>query len=210
VVSDARHVGGRTCRRPLRHRTSVHIEVGHGQGAPEPGPQEAGSRRAAEERGRRGTPGKRTRPSKGGPCQGDLQEGPLPKASTLAAMSPHLQKGVDRARREPQGRFHSLAHLSDVPALMRAYHRQRASAAVGGDGITKEQYGPALRGNLEDLHARLKAKTDRHQPIRRVHIPQGQGKTRPIGISAFEDKVVQDAVREGLEVLYAQDFLACS
>lgn len=134
----------------------------------------------------------------------------MPNASTLEAMSPQLQKVVDRARREPQERFHSLAHLIDVPALMRAYHRQRASAAVGVDGMTKEQYGQDLWGNLEDLHARLKAKTYRHQPIRRVHIPKGQGKTRPIGISAFEDKVVQDAVREVLEVIYEQDFLACS
>jgi retron-type reverse transcriptase len=58
---------------------------------------------------------------------------------------------------------------------MRAYHRQRASAAVGVDGITKGQYGQDLVGNLEDLHARLKAKTYRHQPIRRVHLPQGAG-----------------------------------
>jgi RNA-directed DNA polymerase len=134
----------------------------------------------------------------------------MPNALTLEAMLPQLRKVVDRARREPQGRFHSLAHLMDEPSLMRAYHRQRASAAVGVDGITKEQYGQDLLGNLEDLHARLKAKTYRHQPIRRVHIPKGQGKTRPIGISACEDKVVQDAVREVLEAIYEQDFLACS
>src|SRR5262245_32455726 len=134
----------------------------------------------------------------------------MPNALTLEAMSPQLQKVVDRARREPQGRFHSLAHVIDVPALMRAYHRQRASAAVGVDGMTKERYGQDLLGNLEDLHARLTAKTYRHQPIRRVSIPKGQGKTRPIGISAFEDKVVQDAVREVLDVIYEQDFLACS
>ena len=134
----------------------------------------------------------------------------MPNALTLEAMSPQLRKVVDRARREPQGRFHSLAHLVDVPALMRASHRQRASAAVGVDGVTKEQYGQDLLGNLEDLHARLTAKTYRHQSIRRVHLPKGQGQTRPIGISAVEDKVVQDAVREVLEAIYEQDFLTCS
>ena len=134
----------------------------------------------------------------------------MPNALTLDDMSPELRRVVDRARREPQGRFHSLAHLIDVPALVGAYHRQRASAAVGVDGVTKAHYGQDLAGNLEDLHQRLKARTYRHQPIRRVHIPKGQGKTRPIGISAFEDKLVQDAVREVLEAVYEQDFLDCS
>ena len=134
----------------------------------------------------------------------------MPKASTLADMSPGLVKGVERARREPEGRFHALAHLIDMPALERAYRRQRADAAVGIDGVTKEQYGQALAGNLQDWHARRKAQRYRHQPIRRVHLPKAQGKTRPIGMSAFEDKVGQDAVREGLEAIYEQDFLDCS
>jgi RNA-directed DNA polymerase len=134
----------------------------------------------------------------------------MANASTLGDMSPGLVKVVERAQREPEGRFHALAHLIDVPALERAYRRQRADAAVGMDGVTKEQYGQELEANLQGLHARLKAQRYRHQPIRRVHIPKGAGKTRPIGISAFEDKVVQDAVREVLEAIYEQDFLGCS
>jgi group II intron reverse transcriptase/maturase len=134
----------------------------------------------------------------------------MSNASTLESMSPELLKVVERAQREPAGRFHSLAHLLDVPALERAYQRMRKDAAVGVDGVTKEQYGQALEANLQDLHARLVAKRYRHQPIRRVHIPKEQGKTRPIGISAFEDKLVQDAVREVLEAVYEQDFLDCS
>jgi group II intron reverse transcriptase/maturase len=125
-------------------------------------------------------------------------------------MSLQLLKVVERARREPEGRFNSLAHLIDVPALERAYHRMRKDAAVGVDGVTKEQYGQDLEANLQDLHARMKAKRYRHQPIRRVHIPKEGGKTRPIGISAFEDKIVQDALREVLEAIYEQDFLDCS
>ena len=125
-------------------------------------------------------------------------------------MSPGLLKVVERAKTEPEGRFHSLAHLIDVPALMRAYRRTRKDAAVGVDGVTKEQYGQALEGNLRDLHERLVSKRYRHQPIRRVHIPKDKGKTRPVGISAFEDKLVQDAVREVLEAIYEQDFQDCS
>jgi len=134
----------------------------------------------------------------------------MPNALTLEDMSPGLLKGVERAKREPEGRFHARAHLIDGPALKRAYRRQRSEAAVGVDGVTKEQYGQNLEATLQELHARLKAKQYRHQPIRRVHIPKGQGKTRPIGISAFEDKVVQDVIREVLEAIYEQDFLECS
>ena len=97
-----------------------------------------------------------------------------------------------------------------MSALERAYRRTRKDAAVGVDGVTKEQYGQDLEGNLQDLHARMKAKRYRHQPIRRVHIPKEGGKTRPIGISAFEDKLVQDALREVLEAIYEQDFMDCS
>jgi RNA-directed DNA polymerase len=102
-------------------------------------------------------------------------------ASTSENLSPELMKVVERAQREPEGRFHSLAHLIDVPELERAYHRIRKDGAVGVDGVTKEQYGQKLQENLESLHARLKAKQYRHQPIRRVHIPKDNGKTRPIG-----------------------------
>ena len=134
----------------------------------------------------------------------------MPSALTLENMSPGLLKVVERAQREPEGRFHALAHLIDVPALARAYRRQRADAAVGVDGVTKAQDGRELEAHLQSLHARLQAQRYRQQPLRRVHIPTGQGKTRPIGMAACEDKVVQDAVREVLEAMYEQDFLECS
>lgn len=72
---------------------------------------------------------------------------------------------------------------------------------MGVDGVTQEHYGQSLEANLQERYARLKAKRYRHPSIRRVHIPKGQGKTRPSGLSAFEDKVVPEAVREGLEAL---------
>jgi group II intron reverse transcriptase/maturase len=117
---------------------------------------------------------------------------------------------MERARRDPAGRVLSLAHRIDVPTLKRTYHRLREDAAVGVDGVTKSEYGQDLGRRLESLHERLKSKRWRHQPIRRVHIPKGAGKTRPIGISTIEDKIVQDSVREVLEAIYEQDFLDCS
>ena len=66
-------------------------------------------------------------------------------ASTLENLSLELLKVVERAQREPEGRFHSLAHLIDVPALERAYRRMRKDAAVGVDGVTKEPYSAENR-----------------------------------------------------------------
>jgi RNA-directed DNA polymerase len=125
-------------------------------------------------------------------------------------MSPGLLKVRERAKQDPDARFNSLAHLLDVETLRRAFKRVRKDAAVGVDGVTKEQYEQQLEGNLQRLHERLKAKQYRHQPIKRVHIPKAPGKTRPIGISSMEDKVVQGALREVMETIYEQDFLDCS
>ena len=125
-------------------------------------------------------------------------------------MSLKLLKVADRAKRDPEGRILSLARLIDVAALRRAFGRIRKDAAVGVDGVSKEQYGSNLEGNLQGLYERLRTKRYRHQPIRRVHIPKDQGKTRPIGISAIEDKVVQEALREVLGTLYEPVFLDSS
>ena len=130
--------------------------------------------------------------------------------STAENMSPELLKVAERAKQNPEFRFRSLAHLINEAALTRAFRRLRKDAAVGVDGITVEQYGQALEENLRDLHRRMKAMQYRHQPIRRVYIPKENGKTRPIGVSAVEDKVVQGALREVMEVIYEQDFLPCS
>jgi len=123
-----------------------------------------------------------------------------------AGMSPQLLKVRERAKRDPQVTFLSLAHLIDEEALTRAYHRLRKGAAAGVDGITKEQYGQELEANIRSLHDRLRVMRWRHQPIRRVHIPKEKGKTRPIGISSVEDKIVQDAIREVLEAVYEPVF----
>jgi RNA-directed DNA polymerase len=125
-------------------------------------------------------------------------------------MSPELLRVAERAKRNPSARFNSLAHLIDEAALQRAFGRIRPDAARGVDDIGKEMYAQDLERNIQDLHGRLKSGTYRHQPIRRVHIPKGKGKTRPIGISTVEDKIVQGALSEVLGAIYEQDFLDCS
>src|SRR5262245_21837144 len=131
-------------------------------------------------------------------------------AKTSQIRSPELEKVANRAKRHPDQRLLALAHLINESALERAYRDLRRDAAVGVDGVTVEQYGGQLAVRLQDLWARMKAGTYRHQPIRRVHIPKESGATRPIGISTVEDKIVQGALRELLEAIYEQDFLDCS
>jgi group II intron reverse transcriptase/maturase len=114
---------------------------------------------------------------------------------------------MERAKRDPNAQFNSLAHLLDVDALRRAFDRIRKDAAVGVNGVSKEAYAENLEQNLQDLHERLRSRKYRHQPIRRVHIPKAPGKTRPIGVSSIEDKIVQGALTEVLQAIYEQDFL---
>jgi RNA-directed DNA polymerase len=131
-------------------------------------------------------------------------------ATTSWTKSPELVKVAERAKRHPEQRILGLAHLIDEPALERAYRALRRDAAVGVDGVTVEQYGGQLEANVQALRARMKAGQYRHQPIRRVNIPKENGGTRPIGVSAVEDKIVQGALRDVLEAIYEQDFLDCS
>lgn len=128
-------------------------------------------------------------------------------AATPGPMSPGLIRVAERAQKDPQGALRSLAHHIDVDALRRAYHGLRDDAAVGVDGVTKQEYGQNLEEHLKDLHERLKTQRYRHQAIRRHHVPKEGGGTRPIGISTVEDKIVQDALRELLEAIYEQDFV---
>jgi RNA-directed DNA polymerase len=123
-------------------------------------------------------------------------------AKTSVGMSPSLEMVAERVRRDPNARLLALARFIDVAALGRAHRRLRKAAAVGVDGVTVEQYGQELESNLQTLHERMRSGRYRHQPIRRVHIPKEQGKTRPIGISSVEDKIVQGALREVLESIY--------
>src|SRR5262245_38553790 len=131
-------------------------------------------------------------------------------AQTSTNLSPKLMKVAERAKRDREARLLALAYLMDEELLKEAFGRISKDAAVGVDGVTKEQYGECLDDNIRALHTRMKEGRYRHQAIRRVHIPKAPGKTRPIGISTVEDKVVQNAVTTVLEAIYEQDFLDCS
>ena len=131
-----------------------------------------------------------------------------PRSSTVYTK---LQRIAELARNAPGMVFTTLGHHIDVEFLAEAWQLVRKDGAVGVDGQTAADYEKELAGNLQDLLGRFKAGTYYAPPVRRVHIPKGDGtKTRPIGIPTIEDKVLQKAVAMVLEAVYEQDFLDCS
>jgi len=124
-------------------------------------------------------------------------------------MSTELERISELAKQDHAQQFTSLAHLLTVETLGEAYHRLRKDASPGVDGVTAQEYEQDLAGNLQALHRRLREGRYRAQPVRRVYIEQ-DGKRRPLGIPALEDKIVQRAVVSILDAIYEQDFLPCS
>jgi len=116
----------------------------------------------------------------------------------------------ERARKEPNLQFTSLAHLLNVECLKECYYSLGRDRASGIDGVSWEEYGKRLGENLEDLVCRLKAKRYKPQPSRRVYIPKDEHSKRPLGLPALEDKIVQKGVAKILEAIYEQDFLEFS
>jgi group II intron reverse transcriptase/maturase len=126
------------------------------------------------------------------------------------SISTKRERIAELARKYPQAALTTLAHHVDAEWLREAYRRVRKDGAVGVDGQTAKQFEQNLEGNLASLLDRFKAGTYRAPPVRRVHIPKGDGRTRPIGIPTLEDKVLQRAVVMLLEPIYEHDFKDCS
>jgi len=128
------------------------------------------------------------------------------------SVSTKLDRIAKLAKRLPGATLTTLAQHIDIEWLREAYRRTRKDGAPGIDDQTAEEYASNLEANLCSLLDRAKAGDPyRAPPVRRVHIPKGDGsKTRPIGIPTFEDKVLQRAVAMVLEAVYEQDFLDCS
>jgi RNA-directed DNA polymerase len=121
-----------------------------------------------------------------------------------------LERVGQRAKQRKGERFTNLLSHIKVPLLAEAYNRLHKEAAPGVDGVTWRKYGENLDARLRDLQDRVHRGSYHPQPVRRVHIPKGDGRTRPLGIPALEDKVVQQAVRMILEPIYEREFLGFS
>jgi RNA-directed DNA polymerase len=123
-------------------------------------------------------------------------------------MARDLTRIGQRARKDEKTRFTSIYHfVTDVDHLRASYEETEKDSAPGIDGVTKEEYGERLEGNLRELADRLGRLGYRPQPVKRVYIPKpGSEKKRPLGMPSFEDKVVQMALTRVLEQIYEADF----
>ena len=120
-------------------------------------------------------------------------------------------RGIARAANfNKQHRFRDLYRLLNTQMLQLAWKDLKMSAAIADDDITVKEYGAELEANLEALVERLKQKRYRAKLIKRRYIPEQNGKKRPLGIPALEDKIVQKAAAMILTAIYEQDFLDCS
>lgn len=126
-------------------------------------------------------------------------------------VSTKLERIAENAKRMRGEALTSLSHHIDMDWMREAYRRTRKDGAPGVDDQTAAEFAENLEENLTSLLNRAKSGDHyRAPPVRRVHIPKGDGKTRPIGIPTFADKVMQRAVTMALEAVYEQDFLDCS
>ena len=117
-----------------------------------------------------------------------------------------LQRIAELAREDRTRVLTSVAHVIDLDWVKEAYRRTRKDGAAGVDGCSAADYAKDLDANLMSLTERLRDGSYRPPPVRRAHIPKANGKTRPIGVPTFEDKIAQRAVAMLLEAIYEEDF----
>jgi RNA-directed DNA polymerase len=146
-----------------------------------------------------------------GPAEGNAGQQNRDRTEGRSNLQSALERIREAASQDRKMRFTALwHHVYDPERLKEAYLGLKRDAAAGVDAVTWQQYGEGLEEKLQDLSERLKRGTYRARPVRRVHIPKPDGKQRPIGVPALEDKLVQRATVEVLEAIYEVDFLGFS
>ena len=156
-------------------------------------------------------------PNKSGQPQAEAGEGrPEIKENIAQSYTPPTQSGASvsqglsgvrqRAKERKQEKFTALLHHLTVDLLRESYFALQRRAAPGVDGETWQQYGAGLEDRLADLHSRVHRGAYRAKSSRRVYIPKADGRQRPLGIAALEDKIVQQAVVAILNQIYEVDF----
>lgn len=143
-------------------------------------------------------------------ANGKLGERNALRAQDRESVHTYLSRVGERARQKKGEQFDNLLSHIKVPLLAEAYERLNKKAARGVDGETWAQYGEDLDVRLADLQDRVHRGSYHPQPVRRVYIPKADGRMRPLGIPALEDRLLQQAVRMILEPIYESEFLGFS
>ena len=138
--------------------------------------------------------------------QNNIKEETLSIHRGRRTMETKLARISQLSKEKPDMVFTSIGHLINVGLLKECHEQMDGNKAVGIDGVTKEEYGRNLEENLEKVVERLKKKSYKPQPARYVEIPKDNGKTRPLSIYCYEDKLVQDALRRVLEAVFEPHF----
>lgn len=146
-----------------------------------------------------------------GLAEGNLRQQNAPRTPSRKGAPSALERVRQAARRDRTMQFTALLHhVYSLETLRAAYFSLKREAAPGVDGETWRHYGEALEEHLRDLSDRLKRGAYRAKPVRRVYIPKADGRQRPLGVTALEDKLVQRATVEVLNAIYETDFLGFS
>jgi len=145
-----------------------------------------------------------------GPAKENAASKTHPGHSAGSGASSALDRVRRVAEKDKEARFTALLHHVTVDRLRAAFRAINPRAATGVDGVRWRDYGKDLEGNLRDLHGRVHRGSYRAKPSRRTYIPKTDGRLRPLGIAALEDKIVQRATVEVLEAIYESDFVGFS
>jgi len=146
-----------------------------------------------------------------GLAKGNLQQQNKVRTQSRDALQSKLERIRQAARRDKKLRFTALwHHVCDVERLREVYFAMKRKAAAGVDGETWQHYGENLEDNLQGLCEKLKRGAYRAKPVKRVYIPKADGRQRPLGVPALEDKIVQGATVAVLNAIHETDFLGFS
>src|SRR5450756_1452727 len=160
-------------------------------------------------------------PNKEGPPSAEVGEGRTQTEENIVPSHMHptqsgkrMSQGLNGVRKaakdRKQERFTALLHHMSVDLLRDSFFALKRQAAPGVDGVTWQEYETGLEDRLIDLHSRVHRGAYRAQPSLRAYIPKPDGRQRPLGIAALEDKIVQRAMVEVLNAIYETDFLGYS
>jgi RNA-directed DNA polymerase len=140
------------------------------------------------------------------PTKENIGHATTPRTQSRTRVSSDILGVREAARKDKRTRFTALLHHITVGLLRESYFALKRDAAPGVDGVTWKEYETGLDERLIDLHSRIHRGTYRAQPSKRAYIPKADGRQRPLGIAALEDKIVQQGVVTVLNEIYEQDF----